>query len=403
MSTAATIESPETKVDVTEIQSAGDAFSVALSKRKAETAATPENNLIDTKPPAEEAKPTEKPVEKKPDEAKPKATPLDPIQSKAPAATDDDAELTKALAELPDNAPPKVKSSHAILRKGYEREHARVKELTAQLEEAKSKTPSSNPDIEARLKAAEERAQQREAELERVAFERSPKFQQFLKASEDELTVAKSYIEGSEIDPSVIDLAASAKGAKRIEHLTNSGMEAPIVSAILSHLARNDSINRERTAAQENWKGTHAQWESEQRAAQEKQEAMVRQHEEKVFTDVVNRLSKEVPAWGIMEDNEDWTRGRNERYQLAKDAWEGKLPLEKTQEIMLRGVVHDITEASRAQSIQRINELMEENARLKAASPGAASSALDRGATSTGDPMRDAAANFDANLARRRG
>lgn len=410
MSTAT--ESPATEPDA--LAMSGDSFAARLAAGKEASAAPAEAKEAPPFAAPEPAKepPAKEPVstESKPTDAKPaapakaKATPLDlPAKKEATPPAEDD-EMAKLLAaEPPSNVPAAVKSSHAILRKGYETAQAKIKELTAQLEE-RSKSPAAAPETESRLKAAEELVKQREAELERVAFERSPKFQRFVTAANDELTAAKAYLEGSEIDPNVIELASRATGANRLKILSENGVDGNAIAAISPHLARIDALNRDKTAAQENWKGTQAQWEAEQRQAVERQNATVKEHEDRVFSTVGKKLSETLEPFQKVDGNEEWNSGVAAREAQVKAVFDGTLPLEKTSEVLYKGVAFDVIHEAWKDLRSKFNDLVAENERIRAVQPGVGSTKADSGAqpASTGDAMRDAASTFDMMKAKHR-
>src|SRR5207249_3932261 len=88
---------------------------------------------------------------------------------------------------------------------------ARINEL-----ETKTSDGAARAEIEAaqeRVKMAETRAKELESTIERVAFMESPRFKQFVSDESATLTIAKSYFEGTEINPEIVEYAARTTGA----------------------------------------------------------------------------------------------------------------------------------------------------------------------------------------------
>lgn len=416
MSTA-TVEEPRTERQ--ELILSGDAFA---EKQKA-AAKTEPPEVVPAKTEPEKKEPEKKgdaPEKKdetaaaKPEEKTKGKTPLDvaPVakseEKKEPAVEEVIAELLKS--EPPANASASSKANHAAMRKGLERANMTIKTLSTQLQEAKSKTSAVPADVEERLKAAEAAVQERDALIERVAFEKSPRYQKFITEGEAELTAAKSYLEGpdavkaedgSAIDPGVIDLAARAKGSQRLGILSKSGMDAGTISAVTSHLARNDAIERERDAAATNWKTTHAEWTEQQKKEADARSATVRQKEEQVFTEVGKKMAETLAPFQRDPDNKEWNATVDSRLAEAKEYFEGKKSLAETSQIIYEGLAGRVYKTAFEDLRTKYNELVEETGRIKAARPGAADSSADTVTPVTGgDPMKIAGDAFEANRAR---
>jgi hypothetical protein len=366
---------------------------------------------------AEAVEPAKTEPLKKAEQAKDKSeavkgkTPLDvtPAEKKEEPPAVEEELKTLIASEPPPNASASSKANHAAMRKGLERANVTITELKAKLQEASSKS-AAPAEIEERLKVAEQTAKDYEAELERVAFERSPRFQKFVKDGEAELIAAKSYLDGADavksedgtaIDPNVIDLAARATGSKRHAILTQSGMDASTIGLVASHLARADAINRERAAAQENWKATQADWMAEQTKAAEVRAAQVKQNEDKVFSDVGKKVAETLAPFQRVEGNDEWNAGVDGRLKEAQEFFDGKKPLHETAQLIYEGIAGRVYKDAFEDVRTKYNELVAENERTKAARPGAASTSQEAGKIeTTGDPMKIAGSTFEENRAR---
>lgn len=333
----------------------------------------------------------------------------------APAAKKDEPpaieeELKTLIAsEPPANASANSKANHAAMRKGLERANSTIAELRTKLEAA-SKAPAAPAELEERIKLAEQAVKDREAELERVAFERSPRFQKFVKEGDAELASAKSYVEGlktedgAEINPNVIDLAARTAGAKRVAILTDSGMDASTIAAVTSHLARADAINRDREAAIENWKENNVQYTAEQTRAAEAKATQVKANEDKVFAEVGKKMAETLAPFQKVEGNDDWNTGVDQRLKEAQEFFDGKKPLHETAQLIHEGIAGRVYKDAFEDLRTKYNDLVAENERTKASRPGAAATSQETTTVNVkGDPMALAGDTFEQNRAKHQG
>lgn len=407
MSTETVIEQPTT--DSGTLALGASAFEKALADAEARKIVVAPVVDPEKKPEPVVAKPEDKAAKDKVAAEKPaKKTPLDvapaKTEKKEDAAPVEEEIATLIKSEPPENASPSSKANHAAMRKGLERADAKIKEMARQLEETKGKTSAVPAEVEEKLKKAEEALKERDTLLERVAFERSPKFQQFIKNGEAELTAAKAYIpEGSEVNPAVIDQAARATGAKRAAILNESGLDPVTIGLVGNHLARADAINRDREAAQENWKSTQAEWTQEQTKAAETQATKVKENENRVFQSVGKKVAETLaPFQKTNGENPEWDAEVDARFQEAQEYFDGKRPLEETSRIIYDGLAGRIYKEAFEDLRGKYNDLVAETERITAAKPGAANGQSDTGkVVSSGDPMKDAGSTFEANRSRR--
>lgn len=399
----------ETKIDVLPsgsdletLNQGGTEFEAKLKAAEAKAAAK-EAAKKEQEPPVTTDEPP--PVKKEEaDKGKARAkTPLDvaPTEEKkpdAPPAVEDELK-TLIASEPPPNASASSKANHAAMRKGLERANATIAELKAERDALKNKAPVVTPELEERLKAAEQVAKEREAELERVAFERSPKFQRFIKESDAELASAKAYLEGSEVNPNVIDIASKTVGSKRVALLTESGMDASTIAAVTSHLARVDAINREREAAVENWKETNSQWNAEQVKAAEAKAAAIKANEDKVFAEVGKKVAASLAPFQKVEGNDEWNSAVDQRLQEAQEFFDGKRPLNETSQLIYEGIAGRVYKDAFEDLRTKYNDLVAENERTKASRPGAAATTQDSAVTVNpkANPLDIAGDTFEQN------
>lgn len=273
----------------------------------------------------------------------------------------------------------------------------KIDALRKELAEIKSKV-SSPTDVEpilAEAKAAKERADKLESEFERAHYTSSPRYQQFAAKEQAELKAAKSYLEGGEVNPAILDAAANTSGSARLKVLLDAGIDANTISILSPHLANIDSTRRERDSSLEGWKASMEQDRLAQQNYQKQQEAQVVANEKKVFDEVMSKMVA-LPAFTKVDGNEDWNKSVEQRTKDAEEYFHGRKPLHELVEITARGVAQKVTEQMNVQLTKRCNDLASENARLKAAQPsnGNGSEVVTKAVVSK-DPMDELKANFE--------
>lgn len=327
-------------------------------------------------PPAQEKPPEPKPAETpKPKGAKTESeVPDEFLTDRKPEAPEVKETPEVPIEEVPANAAPKQ------LREALARRETRIKEQALELADYKRKLAergdgAPNKEQEAAFKAAQERAAALEAEFERVAYERSPKFQKFNADESTEIKTAQSYLEGTEIQPSLIDAAMRVSGQARLKLLRESGMDAETIAAVTPHMARADTIRRDRDASLENWKQTMTQEQEESREQQAAEEQRRSAQEKAVWNEVTGEFYDKHPAFKPVHGNEKWTARVETNKQRAEDFALGKAPLKELFRIGLLGVAAETVEVMNAELKSRLNAATEELARLKAAQPSTGHSA----------------------------
>jgi hypothetical protein len=320
------------------------------------------------------------PEEKKPTE--PEATPKKGIPEELLTGKKEEPPVDEAIAQidamvLPKNAKPEQVASFGKLKeeakKQIESKLARITEL-----EQKTSDTASKAEIEAakeRVKVAEERAAAAEQTVERIAFTETPKFKQFLAEETSSLDGAKAYLAGTEINPDIIDVAARLTGSKRLEVLRNAGIEGETSGAVLPYLAQYDAIQRNKTAALDNWKAESNQWQQGQKAKEEAQQAQQKAEEDRVWSSVISEAENEFLPFRKVKDNPEWNTQSEELKNGAKQIFNGEgVDLKTVATTIAKGKAYDVLNDVLQNVIGRVNELTAENTRLKAARPDAGSS-----------------------------
>jgi hypothetical protein len=324
-------------------------------------------------PPADPL-PVDPPVDAPPAKSTIPGDVLDP-DKKTPAVHEDVAELL--AAELPKGAKKEQIESFGKLKAAAAEKVQRALDRAAELE-AKISTTTSPKELEelrGKLTAAQEKSDKIEEEFAKVAFKESPRFKaQFSGQKEAAIEMAKGYLEGTEIKPDIIELAAHATGRKRLDILKDAGLEESTISAILPHLAQVDTVQRNEQAALANWKAEQGKWSEEQaqRQAQEKQKRV--EQEEKIWEQVVGKL--DLLPLRKSKDSPEWNARAEQLLAEAKRRFNGEgADLPTFAETVAKGVAYDAQTEVVEHLRGEVTSLRAETARLKSAAPGGAISA----------------------------
>ena len=329
---------------------------------------------------ATQATTTEKPVDTKLvaalSEEKPKsAIPEDvisPAKDEPEKEKPDEVIAAIDAMELPKGASKTQVASFGELRqKAKERiesQKSRIKEL-----EEKIGQSSNKADIEAlqsKITAAEEKASKIEEEFSRAAYEQSPRFRsKFVTREATALDGAKKVLEGTEVSPEIIEVAARLSGQKRREVLKNAGIEGDLLSEVVPYLVSYDSVQNDKKAALENWKGEAAQIAEENKAKSEVARVRKLAEENRVW-ETVSRKIDLLPLRKSKEDDR-WNARAEELDARAKQIFNGEgVPLDAFAETIRKGVAYDAQDEVLQKVIEENTHLKAENAKLKSARPG---------------------------------
>lgn len=266
----------------------------------------------------------------------------------------------------------------------------RIEALQKEITELRAKPAAAgdSTELQSELKAERERVQKLQQDFERVAYTQSPKFARFGTDEKAELTAAKSYLEGSEVNPAILDAAAGTTGSERMKILKGAGLDAETIAVLSPHLARIDAIRRERDGSLENWKQTSEQDQQRAKAQQEAQHAQRIAEEKKVF-DEVREQAKTMPAFTKVDGNDKWNALVEQNFKEAEDFFHGKKTLAELAELGHRGVAQRTTELINQELVKTVNEQNATIARLRAAQPSNGASGEHDAKKPAPDPVKD--------------
>lgn len=322
--------------------------------------------------------------------------------------TGDKAKIAVVEDDILKAEPPKDLSAKAKdnWRKLQESSAKRIADLEAKIQaQAAAPAAGDTTDWKAKLEAVEARAAELEQRVERTDFEKSPRFQQqFTSKEQAALKDAVGYLEGSDVNPNIIDLAARATGSARIKLLSEAGIDGALLSAIMPSLRAYDDIQREKGAALENWKGTAAQWQKDQDHQKTQQEAQSRAQEERVFTEVGQKVAQNFEVYQKVDGHDGWNRQVDEISAEVKRFASGEMPLEQIAEIVHYGVGAKHLHAMFHTLQGKFREAQTELTALKSASPGGGNANGSTGKVEDPTsklPLKEgAAARFDQRMGR---
>jgi hypothetical protein len=335
------------------------------------------------------------------------------ITGKKPEAKVDDAIAEIDAMVLPKNAKPEQVASFAKLKeqskKVIEEKLARINEL-----ETKTSDGSTRAEIEAaqeRVKTAETKAKELESTIERIAFTESPRFKQFIADESSTLASAKSYFEGTEINPEIVEYAARTNGAQRIKILREAGLDAELIAAVQPYLAQYDNIQRHKAGALENWKTESAQMAEHHKSQQEAELNRRREGEDKVWTTSISKFENDLVPYRKFDANDAWNSRSDELKSRAKSIYNGEgISLDVVADTIVKGVAYDALDEVRVTLTDELNKLIQENAKLKASRPNGGSvegtpgtPAKNEGELSPAERSDLAKSRFNQELAKARG
>lgn len=335
---------------------------------------------------------------------------LDPAV--ASTETGPDASAADALAEieamtLPKNAKPEQVASFGKLKEAAKKSvaaaHARVAELEKKTS-GKSATPAEIESAQARAKAAEDKAAQIEEEFARAAYESSPRFKaQFVEAEKAALDGAKTYLEGTEITPDTIDLAARASGQKRLQILRDAGADPEMIAAIVPQLSQFDSVQRGKAKALENWRTEAARNQEADSARDQAAKAKRAEQENRVWDDTLSKANLLPFRKSKEADAQEWNARADNDMAKAKQIFNGEnVGLDEMAATIQKGVAYDAQQEVLDDLVERVKLLTTENAKLKSARPGGSSTVNGTSATTATGSDASPSSIFNAELQKAR-
>lgn len=371
---SATIEAPNGAVP----PNSASEFEARFAEAKAAEAA-PVTETPEVTPPTTEAKP---PVEQDiPDEL---------ISGKKPDAKPDlqKTELDKLLeAEPPAHYSAVQKSNWAKLKEATKQAQQEAAKFREELESTRAKVGQPSDLTAKELEELRKAVAERDELIERTAYEKSPAFQRFEVKEKRAIEQAKAYLEGSEIDPSVVERAANLSGAKRINVLKEAGLDSETIAAITPYLASLDDTRAEKNGALENWKVNAERHAQEAKIQAERAEQQAMEKETNIMKEMFKTAAERWGAYQKVEGQDAWNQRVEGRLPLAIEYLQGAKPLPELCDIILAGLG--------AQDTQTINDRLRAQNKELHEKVKSLSSVQPDGGTVNGTPKPTVSQRFD--------
>jgi hypothetical protein len=283
----------------------------------------------------------------------------------------------EAIAEidsmtLPKSAKPETIANFNSLKETSKKHLKQVQDKIAELERKLSEA-SKNGDVETwqkKITEAETARKNIEDQFARVAFEQSPKFQsQFIDREKASLEGARASLEGTEVNPDLINVAAYSTPANRIKMLREAGAEPEVISAVTAYLAQFDGVQRDKNKAIENWRTEVAQDQERTEREQAQQRVKRREQEDQIWNDVVSKL--DLIPFRKAKNNEEWNARAESMKSAAKEVYNGEgVTYEELSETLLKGKAYDGLNEVVKQLVEQVKNLQTRNSKITVAKPG---------------------------------
>jgi hypothetical protein len=242
--------------------------------------------------------------------------------------------------------------------------------LAAEIAELKKNGNVAGEDTIKELEVLRKTREELEAELERVAVERSPMFKQKFLSRENQIkTQAIRVLKVSGADESLFEQAVNAPDKKKFELLNSEELNEAQRSALTSLLVQYDLIQDEKNSALENSKEFVKEHQTREEQRQKDQLAAREHAENEIFERMGKKVSTEFEPFMEVEGNEAWNEQVRANRERAKNFFAGKASLEELAEIAHYGIgaksLHKMFRTVQG----KYNAAVAEIAKLKGANP----------------------------------
>lgn len=321
------------------------------------------------------AQPTEpsKPVAKAADETTKTGIP-DELMSdgkKAPEVDPDETLLT-------DKPTGPIKHDHferlqAKARRDIEAARKELDEYKVKVKEFEGRTGQPDEKTKAELESIRKEKAEFEAELERLAFERSPQFKkQFIARETATVERAKKAFTDAGGDVSLLPEIMAASGARRFQLLDDLDISQSAKHYLITTLSEHDAIQSEKTEALSQSRERLTAYEQEQQAEREAHQAKRTSDLSKLMDDVLTRTASEFAPLRKVEGNAAWNAEVDERMARVRRIAIGESNDKEILEVVARGVAAERIDQMFQTVRDENKKLREKIAGLEAASPSTA-------------------------------
>lgn len=320
--------------------------------------------------------PSPTPTAKAPAAEPPKAAPTDTIpdellRGSKPDQIDHAQEFEKLITEKPTG---QIKHEHfAKVQEGAKAEVARIRaELETARKELEQRKSSPVPEEhQERFKTVSEALEKANAELERTAYERSPKFREKFTERENALresvkTIGKDY----SLDDDTVSTILNASGKRRDELVDGLDISEGAKRRLDAHLSSLDVLARDREA--DLGKAREANREQEMQAQEKEKAEQVRTQVElkKIGVEIMDLAKTKLSGFQPIDGNPAWNAEVQARQAAFEDALMGRgVTVAEKAEAYALALDHPVQVHINERLRARLKEEMDKNAKLTAAVP----------------------------------
>ena len=273
--------------------------------------------------------------------------------------------------------PPEIKGkARENFKRFQEQSTAKIQGLQAELEKTQAEFKAlkesgvQSESVAKELETLRAERQQLNDEIEKIAFERSPKFRQQYIAREDSLkNQALKLLKSAGVDETLFEQAVIASEKKKFELLSDESLSDGHRSALASLLIQYDMLQEEKNQALSKSKEYASQLAQEEESKKQAEITQFQEKEKQVFTSALERISKTYEPFTKVEGNEAWNKQVETNVEVAKKFFSGQLSWDELAEMALYGsgakTIHHMFKTVQT----KLNEANAEIKRLKSASP----------------------------------
>lgn len=280
--------------------------------------------------------------------------------------------LITGKTEDPDEALMRETPKGPLKHENWSRLQKKAQEWEAKAREfeEKLKNPTIPETFKNDFETTKAKLAEREAELERFAVERSPKFKELFTNKESAIKETfNATAKDLQIDEDQAQVIFNSKGKKRYELIDDLDIPQSAKSDLTVMLRQKDELGSQKESFLSKSREELNAWEESNKAESDAQLAKLKAHEDRIFESKLSELTKSLPTLQKIEGNEKWNAVVDQNIAEAKRFFSGQITAEEAADYAIAGAtakqVFKMFEVAR----ERLQAANEELARLKAAAP----------------------------------
>lgn len=274
---------------------------------------------------------------------------------------------------------PKGPLKHENYKKVIQVSSKKIEALRAELAQREAKVAEYEKrgaivpeEVAAKLKHVEDTLAEREALLERIAVQESPKFKEKFSSKEQAISqrLEKTAKEMG-LDNELIQQALTSSLKRRTELMDNLDVSPTVRGQIDSLMVQYDLLQDDKGNFLNQSKEEAARWQAEQKETIARQEQERTAYEDRVFNETIDEMSKNFAPFQEVEGNEQWNSQVRAFREEARKYFNGQLDLKDIAKVVVKGVGAQALEQINTALHSKLENAYKEIASLKKAQPGA--------------------------------